>query len=242
VFAAVIVCIGAFSAQSPAQETQSAPTRQNQENQGDLSPQSSDRAQSGSGKQPKRILGIIPNYRAVSADTKMPPQSAKDKFSLAAQDSFDYSSFILAGMLAGLGQARKTVPEFGQQLPGFGRYYWHSLADEISGDFLTEAIVPAITHEDSRYYTLGHGGFLRRTGYSLSRLVITKTDSGHKTFNLSEILGNGMSAGFSNLYYPEPERTWIKTRQKWGEQVALDGVFNVFKEFWPDISARLLRH
>jgi hypothetical protein len=192
-------------------------------------------------RQPKRILGIIPNYRAVSADTKVPPQSTKDKFSLATQDSFDYSSFILAGMLAGLGQARRSVPEFGQHASGFGRYYWHSLADEISGNYLTEAIVPAITHEDARYYTLGHGGFFHRTGYALSRLFITKTDSDHRTFNFSEILGNGIGAGTSNLYYPETERTWIKTRQKWAAQVALDGVFDVFKEFWPDISARLLR-
>jgi hypothetical protein len=28
---------------------------------------------------------------------------------------------------------------------------------------MTEAIVPALTHEDPRYYTLGHGGFLKRT-------------------------------------------------------------------------------
>lgn len=193
-----------------------------------------------SGEQPKRILGIIPNYRAVSADTEPEPESTKDKFKLATQDSFDYSSFIFAGMLAGVGQARKSTPEFGQGAAGYGRYYWHSLADEVSGNYLTEAIVPAVFHEDPRYYTLGHGNFFHRTGYALSRLVITRSDSDHKTFNFSEILGNGISAGVSNFYYPEPERTWIKTRQRWAAQVGMDGVFNIFKEFWPDISSALL--
>jgi hypothetical protein len=192
-------------------------------------------------EQPKRILGIVPNYRAVSADTELPPLSPWKKFTLARQDSFDYSSFIYAGMLAGVAQASASVPEFGQGAAGYGRYYWHSLADEISGNFLTEFIMPAATHEDPRYYTRGHGTFLHRTGYALSRLVITRTDSGRSTFNFSEILGNGVGAGLSNLYYPASERNWIKTRQKWTLQVGLDGVSNVVKEFWPDISAALSR-
>src|SRR5579862_4775043 len=37
-------------------------------------------------EQPKRILGIIPNYRAVSADTQLPPLSSWKKYKLATQD------------------------------------------------------------------------------------------------------------------------------------------------------------
>src|ERR1700735_1023043 len=40
------------------------------------------------GKQPKRILGIIPNYRAVSANSYLPPLSFEKKFWLATQDTF----------------------------------------------------------------------------------------------------------------------------------------------------------
>jgi len=192
-------------------------------------------------KQPKRILGIIPNYRAVSANTQLPPLALKDKFWLATQDSFDYSSFILAGMLAGVGQARNSTPEFRQGAAGFGRYYWHSFADQAVGNYFTEAIVPAVTRQDPHYYTLGHGGFFRRTGYALSRLLITRTDSGGRTFNFSEIIGNGAGAGVSDLYYPAGERTWTKTGQKWLTQVAVDGVFNVLKEFWPDIDRAIVR-
>lgn len=187
------------------------------------------------GKQPKRILWIVPNYRAVSADTQLPPLAFKDKFWLATQDSFDYSSFIVAGMFAGTSQARNSTPEFHQGGAGYGRYYWHSLADQAVGNYFTEAIVPAATRQDPRYYTLGHGGLFRRTGYAVSRLLVTRTDSGGRTFNFSEIIGNGAGAGVSDLYYPRSERTWTKTGQKWLTQVGLDGVFNVLKEFWPDI-------
>lgn len=192
-------------------------------------------------EQPKRILGIIPNYRAVSADTQLPALSPWKKFTLATQDSFDYSSFIYAGMLAGVAQAESSVPEFGQGALGYGRYYWHSFADLVSGNYLTEFIVPAAARQDPRYYTLGHGNFFHRTGYALSRLAVTRTDSGHESLNFSEIVGNGAAAGLSNLYYPGAERTWVKTYQKWTIQIALDGASNIIKEFWPDISAALLR-
>lgn len=193
------------------------------------------------GKQPKRILWIIPNYRSVSANTQLPPLALKNKFWLATQDSFDYSSFIVAGMLAGSAQAKNSTPEFRQGAAGYGRYYWHLFADQAVGNYFTEAIVPAATRQDPRYYTLGHGGFFRRTGYGVSRLLITRTDSGGRSFNFSEIIGNGAGAGVSNFYYPGRERTWTKTGQKWLTQVALDGVFNVLKEFWPDIDHAVFR-
>lgn len=187
-------------------------------------------------KQTKRILWIFPNYRAVSADTQLPPLSLKTKFWLATQDSFDYSSFVTAGMIAGIGQAKNSYPEFRQGSKGYGRYYWHAVADQAVGNYLTEAIFPAVTREDPRYYTLGHGGFLKRTGYAVSRLLVTRTDSGRPTINISEIVGNGAGAGISDLYYPSRERTWTKTGQKWVTQIALDGVFNIAKEFWPNVN------
>ncbi len=85
------------------------------------------------------------------------------------------------------------------------------------------------------------GLVFRRTGYAVSHLLITRTDSGGRSFNFSEIVGNGAGAGVSNLYYPAQERTWTKTGQKWLTQVAIDGIFNVFKEFWPDIHHAVFR-
>jgi len=186
--------------------------------------------------QTKRILGIIPNYRSVSADTQLPPLSVKDKFWLATQDSFDYSAFILAGMIAGIGQAQNSTPEFRQGAAGYARYYWHSFADQAVGNYFTEAIVPSLTRQDPRYYTLGRGNIFHRSGYAVSRLFITRTDSGGTMFNFSEIGGNLAGAAVSNTYYPSRERTWTKTQQKWFLQVGLDGFFNVGKEFWPDIN------
>jgi hypothetical protein len=198
-------------------------------------PQANDQA-NGEGQQSSRILFIIPNFRAVSVDAKLPKLKPWEKFKLAASDSFDYSSFIYVGMLAGVSEAENSTPEFRQGAAGYGRYYWHSFADNSDGNFFTEAIVPSITHEDPRYYTLGRGGFFKRTYYSVGRLFVTRTDSDGRTFNFSEIIGNGAAAGISNFYYPSQERTWTKTGQRWELQIGLDGASNVLKEFWPDIA------
>jgi len=166
---------------------------------------------------------------------------AHEKFVIAMHDSVDYSSFVWAGLVAAQSMALRAYPELRNGPAGYGRYYWRAFADQASGAFFTEAIVPALTHEDPRYYTLGHGGFFRRTGYALSRVVITRKDSGAKTFNYSEVGGNIMEAGLSNLYYPPEERGFKKTAQNCGTQLEAAALNNIAKEFWPDIRRHVFR-
>jgi hypothetical protein len=193
------------------------------------------------GKQTQRMFWVVPNFAAVSADTELPPLGARGKFALATQDSMDYSSFVWTGLLAGQSMALRSYPELHNGLAGYSRYYWRAFADQASGSFFTEAIVPAVTHEDPRYYTLGHGGFFRRAGYALSRVVLTKTDSGGTGFNYSEIVGNGMEAGLSNLYYPPEERSLRNTTVNWASQLEAASLNNIIREFWPDIRHKILR-
>ena len=164
---------------------------------------------------PSAFFSSSPTFRAVSADQHLPPQSVKEKFKTATLDSLDYSSFIFVGGQAGVAQANNSYPEFGQGAKGYGRYYWHTLADAINENYWVEFIVPSALHQDTRYYTLGRGDFAKRLGYAFTRIVITRTDSGHETFNFSEILGAGAFSGVANLYYPSQERTLTKTYQRW---------------------------
>jgi hypothetical protein len=123
----------------------------------------------GEGVQTKRILGIIPNFRAVSVDTHLPPQTPKEKFVGFAKDSFDYSSFIWIGALAGVSQLNNSTPEFGQGAAGFGRYYWHSLADQANENLWVEFLLPVAARQDPRYYTLGRELRMDITDHSSGR-------------------------------------------------------------------------
>lgn len=223
-----------------AQNTNPASTSTPQAQPQQSSPQTNPQTGSLEGKQTKRILGIVPNFRAVSVDEKLPPESWKGKFKESSEDAFDYSDFVFVALLSGVNQAENSYPEFHQGFVGYGRRYWHSLADQIDEDYQVEFIFPAVTRQDSRYYTLGRGGFLKRTAYSFSRIAITRTDSGGETFNTSEVVGAGSAAGISNFYYPSVERTWTKTGQRWVLNMGLDGATFIFKEFWPDLNNKFI--
>jgi len=181
--------------------------------------------------QTKRIL-------AVSAQSHLPPESVKDKLVTASEDSFDYSAFVLPAAIAGESELTNATPEFGKGGVGYGRYLWHTYVDQTSENYFVEFIVPTVTKEDTRYYTLGPGGGsgMKRLGYALSRVAVTRTNGGRDTFNISEIVGSGAAAGVSNLYYPRPERTLSNTVNKWSVNVGVDAAGFVIREFWPDIN------
>jgi len=95
--------------------------------------------------------------------------------------------------------------------------------------------------EDPRFFRRGQGNFGSRLGYSLSRLFVTRTDSGRNTFNWSRLLGSAASSSLSNAYYPESQRGKTTTLFSFGLSYLSEAGANVVKEFSPDISRKLSR-
>jgi hypothetical protein len=186
-----------------------------------------------------RLFGVLPNYTTVENKDLFGPLSAKGKFKLAAESSFDPYTFPFIGFIALIGQAENTEPSYGQGFAGYGKRYGTSYGDAIIGTFMTTAVFPSLLRQDPRYYQLGHGSFTHRTLYSVSRIFVTRTDTGHSAFNSSEIGGNAVAAGISNLYHPADDRTVTNTVSVWATDVMWDTVSNVAKEFWPDIRGKI---
>ena len=132
--------------------------------------------------------------------------------------------------------ASDSTPQFHQGAAGYARYYWHTFADQADENLLVEGILPSALHQDTRYYTLGHGNALHRVEYAVTRILVTRTDDGGRAFNASEVLGAGSAAAISSLYYPTEDRTWTKVSQRWLTNVILDGATFGVKEFWPDLN------
>jgi hypothetical protein len=173
---------------------------------------------------------------------RMAPLSAKGKFKLAIEDSFDPYAYVIAGAFAGYGQTKDDPKSWGEESWGpYIKRYAASFADQTSENIMTEAVVPWMLKEDPRYFRLGTGGFFKRTGYAVSRIWVTQTDAGHRTFNFSEIMGAGASAGISNFYYPREDRTISANLSRWGVMVGEDTFFNLLKEYWPDIRLKMFK-
>ncbi len=166
--------------------------------------------------------------------------TAKQKLTIASKDSFDYPLVILAGMFAGLDQLTNSDPSFGQGVKGYAHRLGAWYADESIGNMMTEGIFPSLLHQDPRYFRKGSGSIKSRTGYALSRVVITDKDGGGKQFDYSEWLGNATGVAISQAYHPD-NRTAADATELLLEQVGTDALSQVLKEFWPDIKRKLFK-
>jgi len=194
-------------------------------------------------QQPKRILGVMPNFRAVSAGALPPPPTPGQAFKIATQNSFDYSSFVFVGITSALAEWTDAHPQLGQGLPGYGRYYWRGFLDKTDGNYWVIFALPSVFHQDERYYARGKGSIVDRGVYAGTRIFITPDYHGHNSFNVSELLGRGIAQGISLTYYPSGTRTASALATKYGWALGRDALTNVFREFWPDIATHVLhRH
>ncbi|HUC53032.1 MAG TPA: hypothetical protein VMR90_03250 [Candidatus Cybelea sp.] len=194
-------------------------------------------------EQPKRILGVMPNFRAVSAGALPPPPTPKEAFVIATKNSFDYSSFIFVGLTSMIAEGSDAHRQLGKGVAGFGRYYWRGFVDKTNGNYLVIFALPTVFHEDERYFARGKGGFVKRFIYSTTRIFITPNYEGNNTINASELLGRGMAQGISLAYYPSKTRTLGAISAKYGYALLRDAATNAFREFWPDIATHVLhRH
>lgn len=240
VFAALYV--GAFPA--AAQESQPEPEAQPQVSTSDgTRPSDSGETpdQNDEGKKSTRMFGIMPNNLTVEGAKKVRPISNGEKFKLVAQSAFDPYEFSIVGVLAGIGQATNDDPSWGQGMKGYGLRYASDFGDQLIGNFMVGAVLPSVFRQDPRYFQSGKGSFWHRAAYALSRIIITRGDSGRTQFNVSEIAGTGIAAGIANTYHPAADRSFRETGQTWATQVGVDAFGYELKEFWPDIRRKLLR-
>jgi len=190
------------------------------------------------GQEDKRAFGVLPNYRTAELTEPFSPITASRKFTIATKDTLDWPSFFTAALFSGISQVNDSNPSFGQGVKGYAHRYGTSLADQVMANYMTEAILPSLIHQDPRYFRKGQGSVKSRILWATTRSVVSRNDSGKWGFNTSEVLGNGIVAAIGNSYYPD-SRGFSPTMQRMGSQIAIDALSQVLKEFWPDVKAKL---
>jgi len=192
----------------------------------------------------QRILGVIPNFQTVSnPDAPFVPLTVKEKWSLFAKESLDPFNAASALLGAALSQGGNSHPKFGNGGRGYGQRVGAAMADLSAQNLFSAAVLASALHQDPRYYRLGpRKGILTRAGYSVSRLVVARQDSGRMAFNASGVFGMGLGIAASNLYYPPGSRNGSVMLSRIGTSFSGGVMGNLLSEFWPDIRARVLSH
>ena len=191
----------------------------------------------------KRILGILPDYQTVrDSSIAVAPMTAKQKWQLffkESSDPFNLASALVGATVSHLGRG---VPNYGANKEAYGERVGAAFADVTTQSFFSDAVFAPLFHEDPRYYRKGPGhGILYRIGYSMSRIVVTRTDSGHNTFNFSGVLGTMLGIALSNAYYPDRDINASVVGGRFLSSFSGAATGNLLPEFWPDVRARFFK-
>jgi hypothetical protein len=179
----------------------------------------------------QRVLGALPNFY-VSYDSNPAPLKPRQKAELAYKTVFDPSTFVIAGIIAGIQQGTNTYPSWGQDAPAFGKRYGAAFGTFFTGTLLGNAVFPVLLKQDPRYFVKGNGTVRARVLYALANAVICKGDSMRWQPNYSSILGNLAASEIATFYYPAADRDGTRTTfVNAAIGIASTGAANIFQEF-----------
>jgi hypothetical protein len=178
-----------------------------------------------------------------SSDSQFPPFSTtQEKWIYFVHETASPLTFGGGTFNAVFSQVTNTDPRYGVNRAAFAERFGASIGDIASQNFFGDFVVASAFHEDPRYFREGSEyGFWHRVGYALSRAVVIRKDNGGNAFNFDNVMGSGLSTGFSNLYYPAASRNARGIVMHFGSDVADNGFVNLAPEFWPDFRDWLLK-
>lgn len=191
---------------------------------------------------PERILGVLPDFQTITEHGgKARPLTRKQKWNLAWKETTDPFNILSAAMGAGFSQAGNQTPKYGNGVPAYSKRFGAALGDFATQNVFSAGVAAGLLHQDPRYFRKGaEASIPRRALYSISRVVITRQDSGKAAFNASGILGMMIGIAASNLYYPKASvrGTVMAGRIETSMFGSVSG--NLLSEFWPDLQRKFL--
>ncbi len=163
------------------------------------------------------------------------PLSSGQKFRLFFKSAFDPWPFGLSAVVAGIGQAEDSTPEWGQGMQGYAKRFGAGYSDYFLGNFFGNAVLPSLLHEDPRYFQKGSGSPMNRVLWAAASTVWCKRDKGGWGPNWANVGGNLIGSAIGRVYYPSSDRTVGGTFSD-GLTVSAEGIVGAeVIEFWPDI-------
>jgi hypothetical protein len=193
-------------------------------------------------REPKRILGIMPNFRSVSSGEIPHPPGWKYNFTVATHQALDYSTFVFLGLTSVTAEGMDSHPALGKGVGGFYAYTWRGFLDKTDNTYLSAWLLASALHEDTRYYALGSPHHIAtRALYVISRQGVARTYGGSQTPNIAGLGGKVLTQVISRNYYPSSATSFEALATKFGYSVMRDVGFSAIREFYPDIAAHYIR-
>jgi len=178
----------------------------------------------------QRVLGVFPNF-FVTYEPNAVSLTAKQKFELGWKTFFDPVPILFSGVGAGIQQARKSYPEYGQGMEGFAKRFGANYADRVDDVLIGHVVMQSVFHQDPRYFYKGVGSFGSRALYAIATAFVAKGDNGHWQPAYSDVLGGMGSYGISTLYRPGTSRPGLRLEHTILLDFAGRATHNLLEEF-----------
>lgn len=178
-------------------------------------------------------------YQSVS---EWQPLTARQKFDVFLRSTYSPRTFANAAIdeAADRAKGRHLNREYETGFRGVGQAYGINLATNETDIFFQRFLFPTLLRQDPRYFRNPDLPFVQRALYAMSRVLITRTDSGGQTINSSRILSIAASRAVSDLYVPGERQGMHPVATCVSFTLLRDAGLNLVHEFWPDVRRKFL--
>lgn len=170
------------------------------------------------------------------------PLTTQEKFEVFVRSTYSPYTFINAAV------SQATDPITGTHLRkdgyesgfrGIAQRYGIELSTNETDVFFQRFLFPTLLKQDPRYFRNPDLPVRSRILYSVTRVLITRSDDGGESFNVSRILGGGASRAVADLYVPGEKQGIGAIAGSVGINMLQDAGMNLLREFWPDMRQKL---
>jgi len=171
------------------------------------------------------------------------PLTGAERWKLYFKQSYWSAGAYVGPLLAALALDQSTgdPKQWGGGFAGYGRRVASRVAagDVVQNSF--QFVAAAALKEDVRYIASDQPGFTRRIEHAILYSVLTYNSQGRPTPNLANIGGYYVASAASTLWLPGHNKVASYALSDGSEALALSVPVNMFQEFWPEISRKVLR-
>lgn len=185
------------------------------------------------------------------ASTEIPQQrpsfstslTAREKYALAYRRIVSPQMPIKAIFISGFELAVHTGPDFATNGWGpFGQRVGYNALSISTTTFFNTAFVPALVHQDPRYFPLGEGPVKTRVMWAVRGEFVGFADDGHSMPNYANLVGFGLSSILANAYTPSGSTGYEDTLKRYLIKIGVSAGMNVGREFGVFSRVKTLAH
>jgi hypothetical protein len=180
----------------------------------------------------KRALLLFPGYDVMQQTTDpVAPLRTSQKFEMAYRSTFDPSFLMRSAIVTVFDKALGVGPDYGGGGSGIAQLYGYNTASLASTFFFAQAAVPAVFHQDPRYFRKGTGSAKSRIWWAFRSEFVGFSDRGPQMPNYGVLIGFGLSTLLSDAYLPARNVSVGKSFQGYGFKIGTNFGLNVLHEY-----------